>query len=165
MNIRKNSLSQAILYILEKTVDGYCKFEDFASNTHIYAFYGGRKVQKSALAKALARLRKSGFIEDRTGTDLEIRLTKLGNQFIKDLNFSEKDWNGYWVGVSFDIPEQKRAVRSLFRRYLKNRGFKLHHKSLWVSKKDIYQELTQTISNLKLHQWVTVFSTNKISFP
>ena len=118
MGIKKGSLSYCILLGLEKTVDGYVRFEDFTYNSYKY-LYGIPDVKKSGLAAAIRRLRIAGYIKKEVDTGKIIfKLTQLGKEAIP-YEFDESKWDGRWRIVIFDIPENKKVVRNLFRRHLK----------------------------------------------
>lgn len=166
MRVNKGSASYIILTILEKTIDGYVQIQDFAYNPGIYAYWGGRQPQKSALSQALNRLKKGGFV-DQVRLDEQkviIKLTDSGRDLI---GWGKDDaiWDGKWRIVSFDIPEQKRVIRNLFRRNLKKWGFKYLHKSVWISKNNFYDKLTKYIKELGIEKWVTVIEADKVSDP
>lgn len=162
MRVNKNSTSLIVLDILEKTVDGFVQVEDFLYNSGIYAYHGGRIPPKSALSQAIRRLKNKDFIKEIKTDDQKIilKLTIAGKNF---LGKDEERWDGKWRIVSFDIPEQKRVLRNLFRRNLKKWGFKYLHKSVWISKRNIYQKLTDYIKELKIEPWVTVIEADKVS--
>ena len=134
------------------------------ANPGFYARYGRDNLPKSGLSKALSRLKNQGLIEEvKTSDDLLIKLTFPGKKYLQE-NFEGKfKWDGKYRVVLFDIPEQKRVVRNLFRRNLKKWGFTIMQKSVWVSKRDVYKKLSEYIRELGIEQWVTVFETTKIS--
>lgn len=162
MRINQNSTSYQILNILEKTVDGLVQLQDFIYNPGIYAYHEGRIPSRSSLSKAINKLKNNNLIEQIKidGQKIIIKLTTAGKDF---LGKDEEYWDGKWRIVSFDIPEQKRVIRNLFRRNLKKWGFKILHKSVWVSKRDIYHKLTEYVKELKIEPWVTVIEADKVS--
>lgn len=148
--VYNKSLSHYILLALEKSVDGYVYFDDF-----IHHPLWERPVKKSELAQALKRLRESGWVsEDRVDTNKVIfKLTEEG----RDIMGSENEkWDGKYRIVIFDIPEQKRLIRDLFRRNLKKWGFKHLQKSVWISKRDVYQKLSNYVHDLGIEKWVVI---------
>ncbi|MBI2595259.1 hypothetical protein HYW46_00810 [Candidatus Daviesbacteria bacterium] len=168
MRINKGSLSSIILSILEKSVDGYVRFEDFASNPGLYAYYGRweKNLPKSGFAKAIARLKAGELVEKvKVDNQMIVKLTNVGEQFLFDNNLKDDGWDEKWRIVIFDIPEQKRIIRNLFRRNLKKWGFKPLQKSVWISKRDVFEKLTRYISDLKLEPYITVIESNKILPP
>ncbi|MBI2595979.1 CRISPR-associated endonuclease Cas2 [Candidatus Daviesbacteria bacterium] len=163
--IRKNSLSYFVLLALEKAVDGYIRLEDFTSKTNMYAF-GGRWEQnlpKSTLAQTIKRLREKGFLEADIDSDKVIfKLTSLGKDALGNTTFKEAEWDGKWRIVIFDIPENKRKIRVLFRRRLVQWGFKKWQLSVWVTKENITEKLRNLITNLEIEDWVAVIESDNV---
>lgn len=164
--IKKGSLSQTLLSALEKTVDGVVRLEDFVYHSGFYAYGGGWQypLKKSALSKAIARLKEKGFVEsDVDEKGLILKLTDEGKQalFLSETP-KEKVWDGKWRIVIFDIPEEKRLIRSMFRRNLKKWEFKFLQKSVWISKKHVTDKLIDYVKYLKIEEWVLVIESDKI---
>ncbi|MDO8576726.1 MAG: hypothetical protein Q7R82_00100 [Candidatus Daviesbacteria bacterium] len=151
--LKKQSIANAILFCLEKTVDGYCRVEDFAYHHYRY-HYGTPELEQSSLAQALRRLRLSGYIEKEIKQgQIVYKLTTIGKDF---LGIEEKPWDGVYRIVLFDVPEEKRVIRDLFRRRLKDWDFKSWQRSVWVSKKNMTQKLRKLILELGIDKWVAV---------
>jgi len=162
--IKKNSASSLVLTILEKTVDGVVRVNDFINNPGYYAYYDGWNypLNKSALSQAIKRLSDGGFVDQvKVDGDLILKLTESGRFLISDPNIAE--WDGKWRIVIFDIPEQKRIIRNLFRRNLKKWGFEQLQKSVWISKMDVYDKVVGYIGELRIEKWVSVIEANRIS--
>lgn len=164
MEIKKGSLSYSLLTILEKSVDGLVRYDDLIHHSHSYAWGSGweKSLKKSAVSKAIARLKEKGFVEkDKTDVgSVILKLTDEGKTALM-LTSDEVDWDGKWRIVIFDIPEQKRVIRNLFRRNLKKWGFKPLQKSVWISKKKIMDKLISYIKDLGIEKWVMVFESEK----
>lgn len=162
MGVYNKSLTKTILLVLEKSVDGYVRLEDFSYHHYRYK-YGIPELKKSSLSQALKRLRESGLIKEaKINEDVIFKLTDEGRFLIND-QFEDKDWDGKWRVVIFDIPEEKRVIRNLFRRNLKKWGFKHLQKSVWVSKRNIFDKLEAYIKDLKVEKWVIVMEVNRLS--
>jgi len=163
--VKKGSLSQALLTALEKTIDGIVRLEDFAYHSGFYAYGGGWQypLKKAALSKAISRLKEKGFIETE-GDDIKLilRLTDEGKQALFLSDIPEEKWDGRWRIVIFDIPEEKRLIRGIFRRNLKKWEFKLLQKSVWISKKHVTEKLIDYVKFLKIEEWVLVIESDKI---
>lgn len=160
--IYKKSLAKAILLALEKTADGYARFEDFASNPGFYA-YSIRDLRKSSLSQALKRLRERGLVENiELKGDIFLKLTEGGRDLISD-QLNDGDWDGKYRIVIFDIPEQKRIIRNLFRRNLKKWDFKPLQKSVWISKRNVFDKLEAYIKDLGIEKWVIVLEVDRLS--
>lgn len=161
MRVNKGSLAEALLTALEKSVDASIRINDFAYHHYRYV-YDVPNLPKSSISKAIHRLKAKGLIKkSQIDNQAIIELTDLGKNFLA-INNSAEEWDGKWRIVAFDIPEQKRIVRNLFRRNLKKWGFKPLQKSVWVSKRDVYQKLIDYIKNLELEEFITVIEAEKI---
>lgn len=155
IKVRKNSLSYLILLTLEKAIDGYVRFEDFTYHHYRYK-WGIPELEQRELSQALKRLRERGLIlEDKADVDkIIIKMTDLGKTALGVE--SEEKWDGKWRIVIFDIPEQKRIIRNLFRRRLKDWGFKRWQQSVWVTKRNVTEKLRLLIDDLKIADWIAV---------
>ena len=161
--IKKGSASYIVLTVLEKAVDGYVRFEDFTYHSGRYVYGDPSILKKAGLAQAIKRLRDGELVEEvKLGEDIIYKLTQTGREFLNPENKNDK-WDGKWRIVVFDIPEQKRAIRNLFRRNLKKWGFKQLQKSVWVSKHNVYGKLLTYVDDLKLDKWVSVIEADKVS--
>lgn len=158
------SATDLVLLILEKSVDGLVRLEDFTYNSHIYACGYDRPLKKSALAKALSRLRQKGYIEKEKDEQIIIyKLTEVGKYQARIRQVLKEDvWDNKWRVVVFDVPENKRRVRNALRSRLKLWEFKQLQKSVWVGKKNVTVILKKFIKEIGIADWVLVFETNSI---
>lgn len=164
MKISKKSLSSAILLALEKTVDGYVRLEDFSSKTYLYAQGYDRQLKKSRLSQEIKRLRERGLIEQNIAEDaILVKLTELGRDTLGPKEVNEQDWDRKYRIVIFDIPEDKRRIRDLFRRRLKHWGFKIWQQSVWVTKNNITDKLRKSVTELGLEKWVAILESDNIA--
>ena len=159
MNVKKR-ISDFVLLALEKSVDGYVAFEDFAYNPMLV----GRDLKKSSLSQALKRLREGGLIEFISDEKLAYRLTDRGREkaVLTNLKFDEKDWDGRWRLVIFDIPEKRRAARDLFRNKLKQWEFIYFQQSVWGTKKNCTRILRDFVKSAGIEDWVMVVESDDI---
>ena len=152
--------------MLEKTIDGYVRMDDFINNPKYYAYGGGWEypLKKAALAKALKRLRENGlidFIDDKT---LIFRLTDSGKDkalWIK-MREEEEEWDRKWRLIFWDIPEKRKKVRDLLRHKLKQLGFIRWQKSVWASKKNCTKQLRDFIKSIGIEDWVLVIESDNV---
>lgn len=159
------SAAGMILTVLEKTVDGYVRFEDFVSNTHIYAAGYERPLKKSSFAKAIKRVKERGLVELIEG-DKFIKLSQEGKneaEWVKIKSAGESK-EGEWTIVIFDIPERKRQARDLLREKLKQCGFVHWQKSVWASRKDCLTYFRNFIKNMGLDNWVMVIKSTDVGW-
>lgn len=159
MSTHKQTLNDFILLTLEKAIDGYCRFEDLAYHHYRYK-YGIPELKKSSLSQALRRLREKGYIEKEIDEGKVIyKLTSIGKDSLAYI-FDETTWDGKWRIVMFDIPEDKRKFRDVFRKKLKSWQFKNWQQSIWITKSNITFNLRKLISNLGIEQWVAVIESD-----
>lgn len=109
----------------------------------------------------IRKLRDEGLVEQvKLKEDILFKLTDAGEDILGN---DPKHWNGKWRIVIFDIPEQKRIIRNMFRRNLKKWGFKNLQKSVWISKRDVFEKLSNYVKDLGIEQWVILIEANKLS--
>lgn len=159
----KKSIAKFILLVLEKSVDGYVRFEDF-TNHHYKYHYGIPELKKTSLSQALKRLRERGLIDFVDDQKLAYRLTDNGKQKAvwESLKNDNKKWDGKWRIVIFDVPEKRRAARDLLRENLKKWGFVAWQQSVWVTKKDCIKPLGNFIKSVGINDWVIVLESDKV---
>ena len=157
---RRKSLTSLVLLVLEKAVDGYVSFDDF-----IHHPLWERKMKKSALSQAIARLREQGLVELISDKDMVLRLTDEGKTkaLLVSLQQQEDIWDGRWRIVIFDIPEKRRIARDLLRYRLKQWGFAPWQQSVWVTKKNCTKPLREYIKKIGIMDWVMVIESDNIS--
>ena len=161
---KKKSLSKIALLVLEKAVDGYVRLEDFANNPGFYAYGHERNLNKSALAKALKRLREEGLVDLISDKELALRLTDKGRSkalWIK-MRLEDEKWDGKWRLVIWDIPEKRKKVRDLLRYQLKQLGFEKVQNSVWASKKNCTLILNEYIKKVGIEDWVKVMESSNV---
>lgn len=158
--IRKNSLSYFLLFGLEKSIDGVAYFNEFVNNPGYWAYGTGKPFDKPAISQAIKRLREKGYLETSVNEGkVLVKLTELGEDalgFVDD----RKPWDKKWRIVIYDIPENKRGIRDLFRRRLKEWGFKLWQKSTWITKNDVTVKLRRLVKSLGISEWVAVIESD-----
>ena len=163
---RKKSFSNFILLALEKTVDGYVRFQDLMDKPGYYAYSSGwdYPLKKSELARVLKRLREGGLVELIDDKELIVRLTSRGKDkaLLAKLELEDKKWDGKWRVVIFDIPEKRRVIRDLLRMRLKGWGFVPWQQSVWVTKKNCTKQLRDYIKSIGIKDWVIVLETDNI---
>lgn len=162
MNVKKR-ISDFVLLALEKSVDGYISFEDFAYHPYRYQ-YGISHLKKSSLSQALKRLREGGLIEFTSDQQLAFRLTDKGRgkALLANLKTDDQNWDGNWRLVIFDIPEKRRQARDLFRAKLKQWNFIHFQQSVWGTKKNCTKALRDFIKSVGIEDWVMVVESDNI---
>lgn len=160
---KKVPISDLILLSLEKTVDGYVRFDDFIHNHYRYK-YGVPDLKKSALSVAFKRLREQGYLDlEKYNDTLILKLTDKGrSEAIVRKILNNEEWDGKWRIAVFDIPEKHRKVRNILRGRLKMWGFKQWQKSVWASKKDVTEVLRQFVKEIGVEKWVMIMESENV---
>lgn len=163
MNVKKR-IGDFVLLALEKSVDGFVRFEDFTTHSYIYARGYDRLLKKSALSQALKRLREGGLVELIDDQELAYRITDKGRErsVLASLQFDQENWDGKWRLVIFDVPEKRRQARDLLRSKLKQWGFIHFQHSVWGSKKNCTKPLRDFIRSVGIEDWVMVVESDNI---
>lgn len=109
---------------------------------------------------------RTGYIEKvEKGGEVYIRLTPQGNQrMVRDfplLSLQKRKWDKKWRIAIFDIEEINRILRDNLRSKLKELGFGMLQKSVFISPHDILRDFSEYINYLGLDQAVYVFETSK----
>lgn len=160
IRINKNSLSYFILLAIEKSIDGVVYFNEFINNPGYWAYGTGKHIDKSQFSQAIKRLREKGLIikDIKNNEQIIFKLSDYGRELIE--SEKEEEWDGKWRIVIFDIPEQQRIIRNLFRRRLKEWGFRKWQQSVWVSQRNVTKKLRILIDDLKIGDWIAVIESD-----
>lgn len=161
------TLTNLVLFALEKALDGTVRVNDFINNPGYYAYWDGWNypLKKSSLAKAIKRLRENGLIDFVTDEELFIRLTDPGKDkaLWAKMLAGDRKWDGKWKLVLWDIPEKRRPARDLLRQKLKQLGFVRWQKSVWASKINCTDILRDFIKKMGIEDWVMVIESDNVS--
>ncbi|EKD64903.1 MAG: hypothetical protein ACD_50C00254G0001 [uncultured bacterium] len=159
MKVRKGSLGYWVLLSLEGMVEG---LEAFSYSGQMRSMLNlPSNAKQSSLAQAIRRLRRNGLIEqemDEQGKTI-LKLSELGKDFLG----RKEAWDGRYRIIIWDIPEKKRRIRDLFRRRLRDWGFKSWQRSVWVSKQNVTDKLRKLIKDLDIESWVAVIESDDSS--
>ena len=114
-------------------------------------------------------LKRCKFIETKhIGETLMVRLTAKGwEQALRDkIRCAKASGKGGAICiVVFDVPESERRVRNTLRYILRECGFTMLQKSVWVSRKDVVSELCALLQGAGLDQWVKVLTGQERTMP
>lgn len=92
-------------------------------------------------------------------------LTKEGKKRLESIIPSyhkPKSWDSDWYLVIFDIPEQKKGIREMFRERIKKLGFGQLQRSVWISPYNFLPNVQDIIKQYYLYQQVILSQTSKI---
>lgn len=136
------------------------------SYENMYGFVP-KNYKRSNFNHLVWRSLKTGYIEkvEKDG-DLYLRLTSQGQKkIVRDfplLAVQQKSWDRKWRVVIFDIEEVQKHTRDSLRRKLKELGFGLLQKSVFISPHAVAQDLSEFIAYIGLSDAAYVLETSKI---
>ena len=118
------------------------------------------------------KLKKDRLIEEKTKEDKKLfSLTSLGKNKLKILQAQIKSKissTNYKKEVSdkltifiFDIPEKEKRKRDWLRSVLKNLGFQMIQKSVWLGRVKIPKQFLEDLNNLQIINYVEIFEITK----
>lgn len=123
------------------------------------------KRKQQSFYSILYQLQRQGFIKKTK--DRKLLLTILGREKYKKIQsrlpgrrYKPQTDNNVKV-VIFDIPEKERHKREWLRYQLRDLGFKMIQRSVWIGKKKFPQEFMEDIRDLKLLPYVEIFAITK----
>lgn len=110
---------------------------------------------------------RTGYIEKVTKNgEVYLRLTTNGAQRIKRdfpiLALQKKPWDKKWRVVTFDIQEVHRQARERFREKLKELGFGMLHKSVFISPHDVLFDFSEFVEEQGLSDAVFLMEVSHI---
>lgn len=110
---------------------------------------------------------KTGYIEKiEKESEVFIRLTSRGNKkVVRDfplISFQNRKWDRKWRIVIFDIQEVNKTVRDNLRQKLKELGFGMLQKSVFISPHDVLQDVAEFTESIGLDSLVYVFETSSL---
>jgi len=112
------------------------------------------------------RRKKQGYIEINEKGDVRLTKksqTKIQNILVKNITIPKPTkWDGKWRIVIFDIPEQKKTQREIFRRRLNLLDFVRLQKSVFVYPHNCYKELKFIAKIYDIESYITFFEVTKI---
>lgn len=151
--IRK--LKKGLIFLLTFLLDQY---QEISVRNLYRAFYlPGYSGKRQSLYELASRLVKVGEIEKiiKNG-EIYLKLTSKGGSFFDELislkKLAERDWDGFWRLVIFDIDEIDRKTRDFIRRRLKEWGFGMWQESVYISPHPLEKELDEFLKTKKLFQ-------------
>lgn len=125
------------------------------------------KKRSQSFSHFISYLKKQGYIKIPSGYGIEYtQFTAKGVNKAFEGSIKSKHWerrpDGKMIMVMYDIPENKKAFRSIFREFLVAMEYNLLQKSVWISVKDVLRETERVIYEYELESYVKVFVLERI---
>lgn len=120
------------------------------------------KLKKEGLIREDVRGRKRFFALTHAGRNKLVFLRKeIKHRVILPSRYYAVGPDDKFTIISFDIPESERRKRNWLRSVIKNLGFTMVQKSVWVGKVKIPQDFLEDLRKLKLISFVEIFEISK----
>lgn len=136
--------------------------EKILAQKNFFDYYQALKnLKDNSLKTILWRLQKKGLVERKQN---RYRLTKQGLNFIKKFQEKnlEKQWDGKWRIVMFDIPEKEHAKRNWLRYQLLNLEYKSLQKSVFIGKWPLDEDLFKKIFKQNIRPYIKLITVGEI---
>lgn len=99
-----------------------------------------RKKNKRSVEKSFHYLKNRGYVNLEWLADgrLKVEITKQGKKVVEKLSLDDlkiskpNQWDQRWRVVIFDVPNTHSKNRRAFTQHLKNLGFQMAQKSVWI---------------------------------
>lgn len=161
MKGKNKTLAEEVLLVVKEMADVF--FDGLPKTVKINSYLPHQK--KNSVACTLNRLKKDGYIEEVLVENKEVyRLTDKGKlRIFKAYANLKPSWDGKWRIVIFDIPENKKKSREIFRSKLKELGFKMVQNSVWICPHDIQSVIKMMTGYYNINEYVHFIVADKLS--
>lgn len=119
--------------------------------------------------KSLEYLKSRKLIDIQKQYQMEVfKLTKIGwlraRRLAKSFGIPKpKIWDGKWRMVIFDIPEEKKEKREVFRECIKNLGLANLQKSIWIHPYECRDQIYYLAGNMFIKPYVRYIVAEEIT--
>jgi CRISPR-associated endonuclease Cas2 len=175
---RKNkiSLKDFILLLSAKLIDVYFEIRDPFNLISSYYHYFNKpfsSIEIKKLTQKYSKLcselkQKKYLLKKSNPKKCQFFLTKKTEKYLKTkyphLYFNKQNWDKKLRLVIFDVQEINRFKRNQLRRLLKQLGFIMLQKSVWLSPYDQFETIKRWIKENKLQEKILLIETEKIAF-
>lgn len=130
----------------------------------------GAKYTKKQINSAISSLKKRKFIKvikEKNGK-VKVKLTNKGRKRILEMSLDfieikkQRDWDGKWRIILFDIPIKQNAAREALRSKIKELGFKQLQKSVWIIPWECEDEILFIAEAFKAERYIEVIEADYI---
>lgn len=125
-------------------------------------------VKKSSYQRVLTELKRQDLVYvTKDGEEISYTLTPAGAYRLQQVMIDEisikipKKWDRKWRVVTFDIPIKNSKQRAAFVHRLKNLGFVMVQKSMWVHPAPCFSEVEQLAGHYNVMRYCILFEVNK----
>jgi hypothetical protein len=126
-----------------------------------------KRKNKQKFSQLIYRLKKNGYIKIKNLEQNEgIVLTEKGAEKVLKTKLKmknkQKRSDEKWQMIIFDIPEEKRYLRSLLREKLLLLKYNMLQKSIWICPYDVFKETESVLRKYSIDPYVKLFLIEEI---
>mgnify|MGYP001064795996 CR=1 FL=1 len=120
-------------------------------------------MSEPAVRAAISRMLRQGWLKSRkVGNRSYYSMTERGKKRLDEAaariyKVETGKWDGKWCIVSYNIPEERRALRDQLRKELGWMGFGMLTTSTWISPNDLAQRIKELTEAYELTEHVEIF--------
>jgi len=134
-------------------------------NPYRYFFRIGEPYNPRAIYKAVSRLEQNGLLKKfNKEKKVHLRLTEKGRKILNEHRASDRkplpSWDHKWRIIIFDIPEEKKQLRKMLRRFLISIGFGKVQRSVWISPHKLQKTVQRYADKLDLSDYIYLITAN-----
>ncbi|KKS79455.1 MAG: hypothetical protein UV54_C0034G0006 [Candidatus Beckwithbacteria bacterium GW2011_GWA2_43_10] len=144
------------LALVDELLDATVGAGSRAYHSRKLGFWTPPNYKGPALAQNIYRLLKTGYLSKEVIKGESVLQISSKGETRLQRNFSffkmqEKKWDGYWRLVIFDIAEKKSNLRKQLRNKLKELGFGMWQKSIYISPFDFEDDVVEFLKEERLY--------------
>ncbi len=137
-------------------------------SSHQRSQMGDLVSKKLRLQKFLSKLKHDGLIKETKGSNARFIISEAGK--VKLIQLKKKFQNKHYeikdkkvnpVIISFDIPESFSRKRAWLREVIRNLGFEMVHKSVWVGNIKLPEQLVLDLDRMNILEFIEIFEVSK----
>jgi phenylacetic acid degradation operon negative regulatory protein len=127
-------------------------------------------LSEPAVRAAISRMLRQGWLESRkVGNRSYYSMTERGKKRLDEAaariyKVETDKWDGKWCIVSYNIPEERRALRDQLRKELGWMGFGMLTTSTWISPNDLGQRIKELTEAYEITEHVEIFHADHLGW-
>ncbi|KQL46299.1 PaaX family transcrtiptional regulator [Brevibacillus choshinensis] len=127
-------------------------------------------LSEPAVRAAISRMLRQGWLESRkVGNRSFYSVSERGKKRLEEAaariyKVETGVWDGKWCMVSYNIPEERRALRDQLRKELGWMGFGMLTTSTWISPNNLSEPIKELTESQEITEYVEVFSADHVGW-
>ncbi|MED1791798.1 phenylacetic acid degradation operon negative regulatory protein PaaX [Brevibacillus nitrificans] len=127
-------------------------------------------LSEPAVRAAISRMLRQGWLESRkVGNRSFYSVSERGKKRLEEAaariyKVESSAWDGKWCMVSYNIPEERRALRDQLRKELGYMGFGMLTTSTWISPNNLREAIQELTETQEITEYVEVFAAEHVGW-